>query len=486
MTETSKISTILENSPSVELLRLRNKTLIFEFFLLTFTKEITNISFENLLQRLVDFTSHHKISLEEETEETIFDTMEIKSKNTIRDWTNKGFLTNYRIENGDVYYELSPHTNKTINWLHSLEKKEFVGAESKFKDIFNKLKELVEFTNEDKEKRIEILEDKKLQIEQEIQQLKIGEDVKVFEEHEIIPRFQQLTFSAKELLSDFKEVEENFKSITKEIYQKHTDLDLSKSDVLNFTFDAIDDLRESHQGKSFYAFWQFLMDRNLQEEWSELTNELYRTLNEKGISINDTFLKGMKNYLHVSGKKVYQANDKMADKMSRIIRENSHSDKELTNKVIQEIKSYLTEISKTKKTPEISIEVETDVIINIPFEKRLTFEPKEDVVYESKPELADNTISLSTELSKIFNQNIIDKKILRNRIKDILNTKSQTTLYEVIEQSGGIEKGLPELFGYFGVVKDFSHTFNTDKLQEIVFDKIKNKSIKVPEIILIK
>lgn len=486
MTEKSKISTILDDSPSVELLRLRNKALIFEFFILTFTKERTNISFENLLQRLVDFTSHHKVSLEEETEKTVFDPMEIKSKNTIRDWTNKGFLTNYRVENGDIYYELSPHTNKTINWLYSLEKKEFVGAESKFKDIFNKLKELVEFTNEDKEKRIEILEDRKLQIEQEIQQLKIGEDVKIFEEHEIIPRFQQLTFSAKELLSDFKEVEENFKNITKEIYQKHTDVDLSKSDVLNFTFDAIDDLRESHQGKSFYAFWQFLMDRNLQEEWSELTNELYSTLNEKGININDTFLKGMKNYLHISGKKVYQANDKMAEKMSLIIRENSHSDKELTNKVIQEIKSHLTEISKTKKIPEISIEVETDAIINIPFEKRLTFEPKEDIVYESKPKLAENEISQSTQLSKIFNQNIIDKKILRNRIKDILNEKSQTTLSEVIEQSGGIDKGLPELFGYFGVVKDFTHTFNTDRLQEIVFDKTKNKSIKVPEIILIR
>jgi len=486
MTEKSKISTILDDSPSVELLRLRNKALIFEFFILTFTKERTNISFENLLQRLVDFTSHHKVSLEEETEKTVFDPMEIKSKNTIRDWTNKGFLTNYRVENGDIYYELSPHTNKTINWLYSLEKKEFVGAESKFKDIFNKLKELVEFTNEDKEKRIEILEDRKLQIEQEIQQLKIGEDVKIFEEHEIIPRFQQLTFSAKELLSDFKEVEENFKNITKEIYQKHTDVDLSKSDVLNFTFDAIDDLRESHQGKSFYAFWQFLMDRNLQEEWSELTNELYSTLNEKGININDTFLKGMKNYLHISGKKVYQANDKMAEKMSLIIRENSHSDKELTNKVIQEIKSHLTEISKTKKIPEISIEVETDAIINIQFEKRLTFEPKEDIVYESKPKLAENEISQSTQLSKIFNQNIIDKKILRNRIKDILNEKSQTTLSEVIEQSGGIDKGLPELFGYFGVVKDFTHTFNTDRLQEIVFDKTKNKSIKVPEIILIR
>lgn len=66
------------------------------------------------------------------------------------------------------------------------------------------MKELVEFTNEDIEKRIQLLEDKKLEIEQQIQRIKIGEDVKVFQDFEIVPRFNQLTKSAKELLSDFR------------------------------------------------------------------------------------------------------------------------------------------------------------------------------------------------------------------------------------------------------------------------------------------
>jgi hypothetical protein len=485
MTERTKISSILNDSPSVELLRLRNRELVFDFFLTTFNKDRNSISFENILLSLSDFLSHHNISLEE-TESITIDTFEVKAKNTIREWTNKGFLTNYKNENGDIFYELSPHTNKTINWIYSLEKKEFVGAESKFKDIFNKLKELVEFTNENIEKRIEILEDKKLNIEQEIQQLKIGEDVKVFEEHEIIPRFQQLTFSAKELLSDFKEVEDNFKNITKDIYQKHTDENISKSDILTFTFNALDDLKESYQGKSFYAFWRFLMDRNLQEEWNILTNELYQTLAEKNIQINDTFLKGMKNYLHTSGNKVYQANDKMAKKLSRIIRENDNSEKKLAKKVIQEIKNYLTEISRSKTRPDLSIEVEVINKISIPFDKRLTFEPKEEVTYNDKPKLAENDISQSNQLSKIFKENVIDKNLLRNRIKEMLKSKSQTTLNEVIEHNGGIEKGLPELFGYFGIVKDFKHSFNPEKQQEIIFDKVNNKSIKVPEIILIK
>lgn len=485
MNERKIIAKIVDNSPSVELLRLRNRGLILDFFLSTFNKDRNTVSFENLQLLLTDFMAHHKVNLEE-TDHNVLDTLEIKAKNTIRAWTNKGLLTNYKNENGDVYYELSPHTNKTINWLFSLEKKEFVGAESKFKDIFNKLKELVEFTNEDIEKRIEILEEKKLRIEQEMQQLKSGENIKVFEAHEIIPRFQQLTFSAKELLSDFKEVEDNFKNITKDIYQKQTDESSTKSDILTFTFDALDDLKESHQGKSFYAFWRFLMDRNLQEEWNFLTDELYNTLTEKNIQIKDTFLKGMKNYLHTAGNKVYKANDKMAEKLSRIIREGNNAEKELTNKVIQEIKNYLTEISKTKKQPNLSIEVETNIQINLPFEKRLTFEPREEIVYNEKPKLAENDIAQSNQLNKIFKEHVIDKKLLRNRIKKVLQSKSQTTLTEVIEHNGGIEKGLPELFGYFGVVKDFTHSFNAEKQHDIVFDKINQKTIKVPEIILIK
>ncbi|WP_416377644.1 DUF3375 family protein [Algoriphagus persicinus] len=78
-----------------------------------------------------------------------------------------------------------------MEWLSSLKKEEYVGTESKFKNIFSFLKELVGFTNDDAEKRIQLLEDKKLEIEPQIQRIKIGEDIKVFEDFEIVPRFNQ-------------------------------------------------------------------------------------------------------------------------------------------------------------------------------------------------------------------------------------------------------------------------------------------------------
>jgi hypothetical protein len=486
MIDISQISNTLNTSPSAELLRLRNREMIIIFLVKTFSNKQGAISSENIHTQLTDFLEGNETENDEDSEISAFDSYEIKAKKYLQNWTNKGFLANYQDEQGEVFYELSSYSNKTIDWLASLKKEEYVGTESKFKSIFNQLKELVEFTNEDTEKRIQLLEEKKLEIEQQIQRIKIGEDIKVFEEYEIVPRFKQLNQSAKELLSDFKEVEDNFKEITKNIYQKHADGSLTKSDILEFTFDALDELKESQQGKSFYAFWSFILNPDLQKEWESLTKELYRTLEEKSIPVNDFFLKGMKKLLHSSGQKVYKANDKMAEKLSRIIRESETSKSEVTKNIIQDIKKALVEISKSKKKPDISFELETDIEINISFERKLTFEQTQELIYTHKPKIADEDISHSGRIGKLFAQSSIDKDLLRKRIKDMLKEKTQTTLLEVVENYGGIRKGLPELFGYIGVVKDFKHFINPEKNQHIVFDSENKKQIKIPEIILTK
>lgn len=485
MIDSSQILNSLNTSPSVDLLRLRNREIVIEFLINTFNKQAI-ISSENIHTQLTDLLEYKQVENDEDSDINASDTCEEKAKKYIVNWTNKGFLANYPDEQGEVFYELSAHSSKLLDWLASLKKEEFVGTESKFNNIFNQLKELVEFTNENAEKRIQLLEEKKLEIEQEIQRIKIGEDLKVFEEFEIVPRFNQLNQSAKELLSDFKEVEDNFKEITKGIYQKHADRSLNKSDILEFTFDALDELKSSQQGKSFYAFWSFIINPDLQNRWEILTKELYKTLEEKSIPVNDPFLKGMKRHLHNSGQKVYKANDKMAEKLSRIIRESESSKSEATKTIIQEIKKQLVAINKTKSKPETSFELETEIEINIPFERKLTTEQSEEITYTRKPKIADEDITSSEHLGKLFSQSNIDKALLRKRIKDILNQKSQTTLLDVVESNGGLEKGLPELFGYIGIAKDFKHYISPDNTQSIVFDSKNNKQIQIPEIIFTK
>src|SRR5688572_3248642 len=134
MIETSKIAEILSTSPSVELLRLRNREAIIVFLATTFTNLQGSISSENIHSQLADYLEYKQIENDDENEIELIDTYEVKAKKYIQNWTNKGFLTNYQDERGEIFYELSSHSSKTIDWLSSLKKEEYVGAESKFKN----------------------------------------------------------------------------------------------------------------------------------------------------------------------------------------------------------------------------------------------------------------------------------------------------------------------------------------------------------------
>jgi len=474
---------ILDHSPSIALLRARSSKIILDFFISIFD-ENTAISYENIHGQLADFLNNHGIEEDDENEILFSDTYEEKAAKYIKRWTDCGFLTNYSNEDGEIYYELSSHSSKVIDWLSGLKQEEYIGTESKFKSIISQLKELVEFTNEDREKRLQLLEDKKLEIEQQIQQLQMGEDVKVFEEYEIVPRFQQINKQAKELLTDFKDVDDNFKAIIKEIYQKQIDQTLNKGSILQYTFDALDELKASSQGKSFYAFWEFLLAREMQSELDSLISELFQTLKNKDIDSGDAFLLNMVKYLYESGRKVYQTNDKMADKLSRIIRENEMAQSDIAKRIVQEIKNTLIEISKKRHRPDISLTVDDGMEINIPFDRKITFEQSEETEYSFSPESGTLSIEEFDDLGKVFGNIHIDRKVLESNIRGAMSDKSQVTLLDVVEQFP-LKQGLPELFAYFGVLKQFPHnSVNENKYQAIVFDNENNKQILIPEIII--
>ena len=483
MASQNNILDILRTSPSVEILRARSCNTIIEFLAEIFD-DATAISHENIHGRLAEYLNNHGVEVDDESEILFTDTYEEKAAKYIKKWTDSGFLTNYRNEDGEIYYELSSHSSKVIDWLSGLKQEEYIGTESKFKSIINQLKELVEYTNEDREKRLQLLEDKKMEIEHQIQQLQMGEDVKVFEEYEIVPRFQQINKLAKELLTDFKDVDDNFKTIIKEIYQKQIDPSMNKGGVLQYTFDALDELKSSSQGKSFYAFWEFLLAREMQSELETLITELFQTLMEKNIDSGDTFLQNMVEYLYESGRKVYQTNDKMADKLSRIIRENEMSRADIVKRIVQDIKNTLIEISKKKVKPEISLTVDDGMEISIPFDRKITFEQSENTEYNFNPETAMLSIDEFDELGKVFGNIYIDRKELERNIRESMKGKSQVTLSDVVEKYP-LKQGLPELFAYFGALGQFPHkTINEEKYQAIVFDYENNKRIRIPEIII--
>lgn len=473
----------LNNSPSVKLLKMRSAEFFLAFVTSVFDEQmaIGEEKLQMLLENWLD-NQHEDIIDEDINIETLGESNEAKAKRLIKEWTDKGLFANYQNEDGEIIYELSSHTSKVIDWVTSLKKEEYIGTESKFKTLFSQLKDLVEFSNEDREKRLELLRQKKEDIERQIESLEMGEEIEVYEDYQIEPRYNSLNKLAKELLSDFKEVDDNFKEIIKQIYKCQTDNE-GKKNILNYIFDAYAELKDSQQGKSFYAFWEFLLSSELQNEWDELTDLLYKTLDNRNIDSKDKFLKEMKKHLFDAGEKVSKTNDRMSEKLSLIIRNNGNSDTQATKQVINDIKKLLLNTTQNKERNNASLSYEV-VELNLPLERQLNLTPKQEIEYKNVPTEASLGITELERLNKLYNHHQIDRKILRKRIDIILRENTQTTLAEVIELNNGIEKGLSELFGYIAILKEYKTVVSDDRKQEIAFSK--DKTITIPEIIITK
>lgn len=475
----SQLEQTLNDSPSVRLLKMRNAEFFLVFVTSVFDEERA-VGQEKLQMLLENQLDNRELLGEDSNMERLVESNDVKAKRLINDWTDRGFLTNYQNEEGEVIYELSSHTSKVLDWVGTLKKEDYIGTESKFKTLFSQLKELVENSNEDREKRLELLRQRKDEIERQIERLEMGEEVEVYEDYQIEPRFNSLNKLAKELLSDFKEVDDNFKEIIKQIYQRQTDNE-QKKDLLNYIFDAYTALKDSQQGKSFYAFWEFLLSADLQREWDELTDSLYQTLANRQIDTKDMFLKDIKRHLFDAGEKVSKTNDRMSEKLSIIIRQNEQSNVEATKQIIKDIKKSLIEVSHNKEKSDATLLYEV-VEINIPIERQLTFTPSKEIEYKEKPQESVLGIDALERIGKLYNPYYVDRKVLRSRIDRILKDNGQTTIAEVIAKNLGVEKGLSELFGYIGILKEYKTVVSTERTQCVFF--CEDKSIEIPEIII--
>ena len=182
-----KLEIQLKNAPSLKLLRSRNAPLILSFLSSQF-KEQGEISIQN--EKLVNHLSWYLEELnysDEDDDLTTFGTDNYeRAKKYIESWTNDNFLRNYMDDSDKTIYNvLTQHTERVFQMLNLLQERKFVGAESKFKDIFHKLKELVDNNTEDPKKKIEELEERKKKIDEEIRRIKREGSVVKFENYQI-------------------------------------------------------------------------------------------------------------------------------------------------------------------------------------------------------------------------------------------------------------------------------------------------------------
>ncbi|HXB08750.1 MAG TPA: DUF3375 domain-containing protein [Puia sp.] len=478
-----ELSYLLETSPSVQIIRMRNAHWVIPFLSRAFkTGNALSLPEQTLINALAEELRNHSEDVEdlEEARIEFGEDEESRARKYLLNWVQRRLLQDFPDTDAFTRYQLSSHTEKLMQWLQSLEKRQFVGTESRFRFLFQTLREMVEYTEDDAAKRLEDLKNRRAEIDKEIKKIEMGYQPEVYTNAQLRERLEWFTRLSHELLSDFREVEDNFKTIHRHIVEQHTRAEINKGAIVGFAFEAYDALRKSDQGRSFYAFWDFLVSRAGQEEWRELTDQLLQILQERNIESDGDFVQDIKSLLLQQGRNVYESNDRMAEKLSRIITEKEIARHRRLRQQIGQIKELVFQFME-EEPPAGGIRLDMPAPIRMNMERRLNLVERQASGIVKQPANAREKVADLERFSRLLSTTHVDKKKLWQKVETVLEQKTTATLAEIVAITG-LEHGVAEVVGYFGFLREKASRVQSmqDITELIPLDQEKTRFIEVP------
>lgn len=192
------------------------------------------------------------------------------------DWASSehGWLRKFYPPGSDeAHYGVSPAVEKALLWVRDLPSRDFVGTESRLNTIFELLRQMVFGAEADPERRLAELYRRRAEIDDEITRTQRGE-IELLDALGQRDRYQQFAAMARELLSDFREVEENFRRLDRQMRERIAEWTGSKGELLDDVLGSRHGIAESDQGRSFQAFYDFLLSTRQQSELTDLLQRL--------------------------------------------------------------------------------------------------------------------------------------------------------------------------------------------------------------------
>ena len=380
----------------------------------------------------------------------------------LNDWsaTEHGWIRKYYTSGSDEpFYDLTPSAETAIGWLASLNVGSFVGTESRLLTLFQLLRQMSEGSQTDPDIRVAHLERRRAQIDEEIAQIRAGA-VPVLDATELRDRFQQFTRTSRELLSDFRQVEQNFRDLDREVREQIATWTESKGELLSDIIGERDAISESDQGRNFAAFWDFLMSSTRQDELTEL---LESVLALEAIAATNPDPRTRR--LHYDWLDAGESAQRTVARLSKQLRRFLDDQAWLENRRIMEILRNVEANALAVRTQPppgqlTTLELPT-AEIGLPMERPLAGPDGvvhlADVVFD---QLDDDNI----DHDALFNQFVVDKAALVANVRRALRGRPQVSLAELCRLEP-IEQGLAEIVTYlelahstFEAVVDEDHT----------------------------
>lgn len=454
------IEDLLKTHVAIRMLRADNAPLIIGFFSWVFKEQ--SILQENgaiIEKQISDSLSDYLYRLNEQGKSYPKAPIDY-----LTDWANAGFLRKYAGKADSFYYELTPATEQVFKWIDSLTQREFVGTESRLKYLFERMRELVGKTQMNAEERLQRLELQKLELERQIEELKTGK-VESLDERQVKEEYYLIEDTAKSLLGDFRQVEQNFRDLDRDFRRKIITTTQSKGEVLADLFEQQDFLSQTDQGKSFAAFWEFLLSPEKQGELEDLVNRMLEIPVVNQIRNENFRMELLRNRLIEAGDRTNKTTNSLWNQLRRYLEHKSFFENKRIHEQISEGLKLLVEHPEIDFTLLPALEIEEPIRIDLVADHPL-YLPKESVKFKRQQLQVGKAISGSELLYSQFEINV---PLLKEHISTLLRNRDSISLPDLL-QTFPAEKGVAEVVAYLDIASKNAnrHTVSTEEQDVII------------------
>ncbi|WP_447943802.1 DUF3375 domain-containing protein [Microbacterium aurum] len=443
-----ELDRLWERHPAWRLLRARNAPLVLAFLGLHFIDDNRGaVAAGELVAALEDFLyAVHRSDPERYSADPA---------TYLDDWAapEAGWLRRfYPAASEEVHYEATPALERAYAWVQSLRSRAFVGTESRLQTAVDLLRQIVHGSETDADQRIAELERRRTSIETELEEARAGRFA-VLDDTALRERYQQFAATARELLSDFREVEENFRGLDRSAREKIAGWEGGKGELLADLVSSRTDITASDQGRSFQAFYDLLLSEDRQ---SELTDLLEAVQGLPQLSV-DRRLRGVHHDWADAAERTQQTVRNLSEQLRRFLEDQVWVE---NRRVLDLVRAVEASALAVRENPPRDVGLEVDqpgVPIALPFERPL-YDPQPEVAVDSLPAPAEID---AAELEGLLSQRFVDTERLAENVRAVVPPRTAVALDEIIALYP-VEEGVAEILGYLSLDDDGITVDTTD------------------------
>ena len=358
------------------------------------------------------------------------------------EWANDGFLRKFYPQDSiEACYDLTPDTERALEWLAELSGRAFIGTESRLKALVDALRDLAYGAAFDPDERKAQLLKERAAIDDALALLERGES-ELFDTTRITERYYGIEDAARRLLADFKQIEQNFRDLDRDTKERIIASEGSRGRVLKELFEHRDAIMASDQGKSFQSFWAYLMSLDTRDELRSLTD---RILDLQAVrDARRSFpLESLDARLVAAGARVQRMTHRLNEELKNFLDEGARAQAKRAGKLLDEIKRLALALRDSPPLEKSLLSFEDDPELLLVMDRPL-YTPEKAVRISALPlELGSQDLSVDV----LYEQDSVDLGELAERLRLALADEGQASVAQLAARYRP-RQGAAELVGY--------------------------------------